>query len=278
MDFVLSLMVGLLLVILIAVLIIHPYTIIRDLVNYFFKDYINRYLLLKKLKPRYKKILVDYCLYYHQLDAQDQKIFRRRVQKFISIKEFVPRGDLRKVTDEMKVLIASSAIQLTFGHPGVYFEHFWKILVYPDTYYSNIAQRYHHGEVNTKGYIILSWVNFMEGYINRTDGINLGLHEMAHALKLENAIRNNEYDFLDFDVLKSFDIESKKEIEHIRNGDIEFFRDYAGTDEHEFFAVVVENFFERPALFKEKKPYLYDLTSKLLNQNPLNGRGYGEMG
>ena len=255
-------------------LIMHSYSIVRDILDYFLKDYINRFLLLTRIKPKYKRILIDYCVYYHQLDEVKKKTFRRRVQKFISMKKFIPRGDMRKVTDEMKVLIASSAIQITFGHPSVYFEHFWKILVYPDTYYSNIAQRYHQGEVNTRGFIILSWTNFLDGYKNRSSGVNLGLHEMAHALKIENAIRNTEYDFLDFDALKSFDIESKKEIEEMRNGNTSFLRVYASTNEHEFFAVVIESFFERPQLFMEKKPYLFELTAKLLNQNPLNGQEY----
>jgi len=257
-----------------AVLVYHPYSIVRDIVNYFFKDHINRYMLVRRIRPQYKKILIDYCLYYHQLDQRDQKTFRRRVQKFISMKTFVARGRLGKVSDEMKVLIAATAVQITFGHPGVYFEHFWRILIYPDAYYSNIARRYHQGEVNTRGFIILSWTNFLQGFINRTNGVNLGLHEMAHALKIENAIRNSEYDFLDFEALKTFDRESKIEIDNIRNGDVGFFREYAGTDTHEFFAVVIENFFERPDLFQKEKPLLFDLTARLLNQNPYNGKEY----
>ena len=90
----------------------------------------------------------------------------------------------------MKALIAGSAIQLTFGYPDVDFGHFWRILIYPDNYYSTITHRYHKGEVNIKGIIVLSWKSFKEGFADSTDGRNLGFHEMAHALRLINIVEN----------------------------------------------------------------------------------------
>ncbi|MFZ6013111.1 MAG: zinc-dependent peptidase [Bacteroidota bacterium] len=48
-----------------------------------------------------------------------------------------------------------------------------------------------------------------------------------------------------------------------------FFRPYACTNVHEFFAVSVENFFERPAQFKNELPELYDILTQLLKQDPL---------
>jgi MtfA peptidase len=39
-------------------------------------------------------------------------------------------------------------------------------------------------------------------------------------------------------------------------------------NEHEFFAVAVENFFERPQEFKNAIPELYAILIKLLNQDP----------
>ncbi|MDH5379728.1 MAG: zinc-dependent peptidase, partial [Cyclobacteriaceae bacterium] len=100
------------------------------------------------------------------IPQKKQRLFRARVAKFIAMKEFVVRGDLPKVTDEMKVLIGSLAIQLTYGHPNIYFQNFYKILIYPDSYYSEISKNYHHGEVSPRGYIILSWKNFLEGWID----------------------------------------------------------------------------------------------------------------
>jgi len=141
------------------------------------------------IQERYKLPLQKYFKYYNALNPTDKKLFENRVQKFINLKQFIPRG-MEKVTDEMKALIAGSAIQLMSGFPKIYFAHFRRILVYPDNYYSDISMQYHKGEVNMGGLIVLSWKNFVDGYIDQTDGRNLGLHEMAHALRLENAIRN----------------------------------------------------------------------------------------
>ena len=52
--------------------------------------------------------------------------------------------------------------------------------------------------------------------MNNEDGLNLGLHEMAHALHLENATTNEEYGFLDDDVLKVWTDLCYKEIDKMK--------------------------------------------------------------
>ncbi len=41
--------------------------------------------------------------------------------------------------------------------------------------------------VSPSGFMLLSWKNFLEGYAYDNDNYILGLHQMAHALKLEVA-------------------------------------------------------------------------------------------
>lgn len=64
-------------------------------------------------------------------------------------------------------------------------------------------------------------------------------------------------------------MEGRYEMERIVNDEVSFFRDYAATNDHEFFAVAVENFFERPQAFFEHHPRMYGLLATLLNQDPL---------
>lgn len=223
----------------------------------------------RPLPYKYKEILVKYFPYYHRLNRTQQKIFKQKLQYFIHIKEFIPRN-IEHVTDEMKVLISACAVQLTFGYPKVMLSHFKRILVYPDDYYSTINRTYHKGEVNPRFQaIVLSWTHFAKGYIEHDTGRNIGLHEMAHALRLENRIFNGESDFLDEDTLSEWHNLAKEEIDRIRSGESRMFRDYAGTNHEEFFSIAVENFFERPQQFSEIMPRLYTLMAKLLRQNPL---------
>ncbi|MBX2961015.1 MAG: zinc-dependent peptidase [Cyclobacteriaceae bacterium] len=217
----------------------------------------------------YREILLKYFPYYQRLSREHQNKFEHKLMHFILSKKFIPR-QFDAVTDEMKLMIGACAVQLTFGLPQVYLRHFNKILIYPTDYYSSISKRFHKGEVNPAfGAIVLSWKSFVDGYIYPTDSVNLGLHEMAHALRLENIIHNDEYDFFDDDLVEKFDSYAYQLCHLPTNDGNPFLRPYACANEHEFFAVSVENFFERPAEFKMALPGLYEILSKLLRQDPL---------
>lgn len=215
----------------------------------------------------YKFILQKYCRYYQALPSQDKTRFERKVCNFLYSKRFIPR-DMAEVSIEAKLLIAASAVQLTFGLPNIYLRHFDKILVYPNEYYSSITKKFHKGEVNPRhGIIVLSWSHFAEGYIN-PGAVNLGLHEMAHALRLENVIRNEEYRFFDERLIKRFD-DIARAVCSNPGTTATFLRPYACVNEHEFFSVSIENFFDRPAVFKNQLPELYAILTRLLHQDPL---------
>ncbi|MEX2231315.1 MAG: zinc-dependent peptidase [Cyclobacteriaceae bacterium] len=216
----------------------------------------------------YKDILQKYFRYYQLLSPVNKGKFERKVCNFLYSKRFIPRN-IDEVTIEAKVLIAASAVQLTFGLPNIYLQHFDKILVYPNEYYSSITKQYHKGEVNPRfGIIVLSWNNFVEGYIKPQDSVNLGLHEMAHALRLENIIRNSEYKFFDEELVRRFDDYAQGICRNMKDY-ASIFRSYAFRNEHEFFSVAIENFFERSELFKKHVPELYVILTRLLGQDPL---------
>jgi len=243
-------------------------SVFYDIGKFAYDKVVDAIAIMKPLHPKRKAILNKYFFYYRQLSRQDQKKFEERVNRFLYSKNFIGRSI--EVTDEMKVLISATAILLTFGLPMITLAHFDKILMYPDEYYSRINRSYHLGEVNPRlGIIILSWRHFVEGFVDNQDGRNLAFHEMAHAVHFENQIRNEEYDFLDSDMLSHWDKLAAQEIENIRSNADHFLRDYAGTNQHEFFAVAVEYFFESGELFREQLPRLYKTMVLLLNQDPV---------
>lgn len=229
----------------------------------------------KKLKDVQIRNLDKYSSYYRRLNTKHKREFRKRVARFIYTKQFIPR-ELEVVTEEMKIVVASLAIQMTFGLPKVYLSHFSKVLIYPDNYYSTVNNQYHKGEVNPRfGIIVLSWKNLVQGIANETDGINLGLHELAHAIHLENRISNKEYGFIDSNLWEKYNDLVTYEMLKIKEGDTSMFRSAAAIDHHEFFAVLLENFFERPKALKTYSPVLYEKTTKLLKQDPIKLLGIG---
>lgn len=205
--------------------------------------------------------------YYRQLTPDKKQIFNMRVATFLQEKEFISRGKL-EITEEMKILIAACAVQLTFGLSPVYLSHFNTIILYPDKYYSLLNRDYHVGEVNAGGIIVLSWKHFVEGYFYPTDALNVGLHEMAHALLLEN--RQYGEDFLAPEHVQEFFLQAKVEYRKIQSGEESVLRKYAGTNVAELFAVAVETFFENPTEMLSEAPLLYNSMADLLNQDPLH--------
>ena len=154
----------------------------------------SRYVPVDRKRVRF--ILRQNFDYYNHLSVANRQIFEDRVVRLLHKKKFVPRN-FPKVSLAMKVLISAAAVQLTFGLPEISLQHFRYILIYPVAYFSVITERHHKGEVNpAAGAIVLSWDNFVEGYATPTIRSTSGLHEMAHALELENMIHNDEYDFL----------------------------------------------------------------------------------
>jgi len=215
---------------------------------------------------RYSETLEKYFAYYRTLDSQQKYEFTQRVDAFLKEKEFVSRGNL-EITEEMKILVAACAVQLTFGLSPVYLSHFSTIILYPDQYYSLINQHYHVGEVNAGGVIVLSWKHFVEGYFHPNDSLNVGLHEMAHALLLEN--RRYGDDLLVPERVRAFFQQAKYEYRKIQAGEESVLRKYAGSNLAELFAVAVETFFENPRQMQREAPGLYQSMTGLLNQNPL---------
>ncbi len=224
--------------------------------------------LTSSLNIKQKEILHKYFKFYNYLPKRSKDIFEFRVAKFMSLRQFIPR-QMQSVSEEMKVLISASAIMVTFGYPRVFLSYFKYIVVFPDQFFSGAGQRYHKGEVNPREKaVVLSWRHFVEGYAS-SEGVNLGIHEMAHALQLENAITNHEFNFIDEEAADYWQRLTDLEIAKIRNGDISFFRAYAATDHSEFFAVCAENFFERPGAFAGYNYELYNCLKRIFRQDPL---------
>jgi hypothetical protein len=128
-----------------------------------------------------------------------------------------------------------------------------------------VTGRYHKGETNpAAGVIVLSYSNLKSGF-ERRDGINLLMHELAHALWLENKLF--EYEIFDAGAFSTYQRVAQEEFSRMQISENHFLRKYASTNEEEFFAVAVENFFERPQQFNDELPDLYRAMVALLKQD-----------
>ncbi len=228
---------------------------------------IQKLFVKKDVRERIAVYLKD-STYFTPLSAEGKKKFIDRLLVFMINKEFIGSKSLR-VTEEMKVLISASATQLTFGLTNYKLETLETIYIFPETFFLHKRSPEYKGA--TKGNkMFLSWKDFKEGYANPNDSLNLGLHEMTHALKLSLTLGQqydkhfaNRIEYWENIVLEKFKNPS-------RRTNI-FLRSYANANPEEFFAVCVEAFFENPEQFKKELPEIFHLLTFLLNQNILDG-------
>jgi Mlc titration factor MtfA (ptsG expression regulator) len=213
-------------------------------------------------------LLKQKIVYYSNLSVDGQAKFQERVLTFMESKDFIGREELL-VTDEMKVLISASAVQLTFGLEDYLITHLHTINIFPRVFYSKLFNTSFKGLTTQGGITSISWNDFREGFVHEHDNINLGFHELAHALNVD-LDENGNYDGHFSGYFETWKRVALNDFEKLKTGQITFLRSYGATNMHEFFAVCIEHFFESPSEFKKQLPGLYWHTAYLLNQDPDN--------
>lgn len=236
---------------------------------YVFKKpiYVHFYLVKRKLTSHQLKILNQNIDFYKKLSPENRKFFNHRVVSFINNYNFSGREGL-EVTEEMKVIIAGVYVMLTFGFRNYLIETFDKILIYPTEYYSRMSGAYHKGEYNMPlKAVVLSWDYVKKGVEIKDDNLNLAIHEFTHALNVHGLKSGDNGATIFHDTYIEI-------VEHVEKPEIKnklnqssYFRAYAQTNRFEFFAVILENFFETPEAFKKQFPELYLKVKKMLNFN-----------
>lgn len=227
--------------------------------------YVHFYLFPKRLTLEQMVVLNNEFDFYKKLSPKQKVYFEHRVATFIEKYPFYGNESLI-ITEQMRVLIASTAIMLTFGMRKYLFTVIDKVIVYPDVYYSKINNDYHKGEFNPRmRAIVFSWRHFLEGYEVNNDNLNLGLHEFGHVLHYQG-LKSTDTSATIFSVTYE---EIMEEVRHPANYsrllDSNYFRIYAYTNEFEFIAVILEHFFETPKEFKQEFPQLFDKVKTMIN-------------
>jgi MtfA peptidase len=215
----------------------------------------------------YNSLLDRFNPYYHNLPAELQKRFLKRTLNFMTSKRF--KYVEMEGEEHMPLLVSAVAVQVTFGLENYLLDHFHTIFILKSDYNYGLYNVPFQGHVNSDG-IYLSWNNFLRAFADYSDGDNVGLHEMAHALSYVNFVANDGSDDEFKERFRVFSRTGRAVFNEVREGNTTFLGSYAGTNYEEFWAVCVENFFERPAAFRQQLPSLYNAMCNLLNQDMLD--------
>jgi Mlc titration factor MtfA (ptsG expression regulator) len=209
------------------------------------------------------ELMLKHFAFYHVLSDLDRLQFRLKLNALLKSKWFKGRDGF-EVSNEMMLLLAATMAQISLGLPAFIFPKFDRIVLFPKRFYSEIIQHDLKGLTIFKtGVVLISWPDYQQGYSEPTDKLNLGLHEMAHALFLDY-FHFNKTSSLYSNWLKV----AKPVLDSMKiNEGPQFLRDYAKSNIHEFWAVCVEHFFEAPIQFREQLPELYNAMCVVLNQD-----------
>lgn len=246
-----------------------PFLIAGGFYYFMMRRYIKRRRALRQPFPEtWRDLLRTHVAYYNHLPPDRQSQFERDVQIFLSEQPITGVGV--EVTDLLRLLVASSAVMLTFGWPDWEYDNVPEILIYPKRFSEDFdvtcsaRHRSVSGMVAPQGAVIFSAPDLYHSFKSK-GGYHVGLHEFAHLLDMEAWQADGVPGNLAPRLQRHWVAVIQNELERVRRGE-SILGDYAGTSLAECFAVAVEYFFTLPSELKEDDPSLYNLLSSFFNQ------------
>ena len=221
-----------------------------------------------------------------RLPADVQLRLKKQAQVLLAEKPFIGCAGL-EVTDEMRVLVAVQAALLLLGRRAGAFDGLRQILIYPGAFVVDRStadaaglvrdeRRALAGESWQQGQVLLSWDDVLDGAADPHDGRNVVIHEFAHQLDQAHGAANGA-PFLPGAQRRArwaavLGAEFQALQERLAQGMEGLIEPYAATNPAEFFAVVSELFFERPAELAANHAALYGEYRLFYGVDPLSWR------
>nr|HEX4317746.1 M90 family metallopeptidase [Kofleriaceae bacterium] len=233
----------------------------------------RKHLLETPFPDAWRAILDANVAAYPRLGADRQHRLRDLVQVFVAEKHWEGCGGL-EMTDDIRVTVAGTGCLMLIARDHDLFAQVMSILVYPSAVVGPTSVSLYGlahgpvkprdvviGEAHHRGPMILAWDAVKSGAADHDDGRNVVIHELAHKI-----------DYLDGAADGTPPLPDTASIRHwteacsgaflalrrsIKRGTRHFLRDYAATNEAEFFAVASETFFERPAELRAELPDVF---------------------
>jgi MtfA peptidase len=219
----------------------------------------------------WEQVLQSRVAFFRALPAQHKERFRQLVRVFLD--EVRITGIQTEVDDTIRVLVAASAAIPVFGFHDWEYHRLGEVLIYPESFGEEYQTSGNSDENilgmvglrQIRGVMILSKPSLLAGFDTSSTKDNVGIHEFAHLMEVEEA-ENGLPPEVPWQAVKHWVQYVAQELSHpSRNRS--YLRDYAYTNEHEFFAVLTEYFFKSPDSLKKKDPQLYGMLQKLFHQD-----------
>ena len=216
----------------------------------------------------WEKCLLEKVDFYKRLTPEEREKFKKRVLIFLADTKIT--GADTDVDDEIKLLVAASAIIPVYRFENWHYLNLSEVILYGDP-----IETYHIAEAGvvtsiigqvrpfqTKHVVLLSKPLLIHGFSKNNDGENVGIHEFTHLIDgIDGNMDGIPSLIFDKELVRPWSHLMYKELERMKRHKSDI-NPYGLTNHAEFFAVVSEYFFEQPEKFKKKHPELYMVLEK----------------
>jgi MtfA peptidase len=227
----------------------------------------RRALLALAFPPAWRAVLEEWCDHYHRLGPELRRRFEDDVRIFVAEKRIT--GVEAEVTDELRVLVAASAVTLSLGWPEFEWDVLSEVLLYPQDFSRDYSfeGRELSGQAHGWGTVILSIPSLRHSFDDPDDAYHVGYHEFAHLLDLEQAHFDGIPAGMDGAAAREWVRLMEKEMGRLRRGR-SVIDEYGAEEPAEFLAVAVEAFFESALALRERHAEVYALLRDYFGQDP----------
>jgi len=244
---------------------------------------IRRQRLMKQPFPReWEEILRGNVALYKHLPEDLRERLHGYINVFLDEKKFEGCGGLQ-LTDTIKVTIAAQACLLLLKGNPTFYPRLKSIVIYPGAY---IAKQTSYvggipvqtdsarlGESWNSGELVLAWDHVKQESVDIMDGHNVVLHEFSHQLDQEDGSADGapilEQGSSYVAWARILGREYGELVEKVKKHHRDVIDSYGATNPAEFFAVITEAFFKKPAKLKQKHPELYEELKLYYKMDPL---------
>lgn len=227
----------------------------------------RRALLAQPFPEAWRRFLRESYDHFERLPTDCRRRFEDDLRIFLAEKRIT--GVEVEVSDELRLLVAASAVTLSLGWPDYEWDQLTEVLLYPQDFDrdwsfedSDLA-----GQAHPWGTVILSVPSLQESFEDPDDAYHVGLHEFAHLLDVEQTHFDGIPSGLSGAPAEEWVHLVDKEMERLRKGK-SVLDPYGAEDPVEFLAVAVEAFFEAPLALRQRHRELYAVLRGYFGQDP----------
>jgi MtfA peptidase len=227
----------------------------------------RRALLAAPFPARWREFLLDTYDHYDRLPPDLRRRFEDDVRIFMA--ETRVTGIEAAVTDELRLLVAASAVTLSVAWPDYEWDQLTEVLLYPQDFdrdYSFDSAEL-SGQAHPWGTVLLSIPALRESFADPDDAYHVGIHEFAHLLEMHQTRFDGIPPGLSPARAREWVELMEKEMDRMRRGK-SVIDDYGANDPAEFLAVAVEAFFESALELRRRHREVYDVLAGYFRQDP----------